>query len=322
MKNGKCCIKAILLIALFAVVLPLQMFAQTSASLSGVVTDASAGVLPGATVTATNTETGVEQNATTNSSGLFNFPALQAGVYRVTARMSGFQSNTVTDVRLRAGSQSNLPFTMTVAGTTTEVEVIATAESMILEAGSSTGTVMQEQLVAELPLVGSNVMDLLNSMGGVIKAEEPIFGASNQSFAGISGGSINVTRDGVAAGELRYNSGVTGTSTINPELVGEFKMILSPVDAELGRGAGQVQVTTRSGGNQFRGSALYLADSVRWLTDNRNADGLWDYGTQIKDPWGYFGYFSTNRNYKHNRVVDCTMEVLSFLKQYIDNNSP
>ena len=69
--------------------------------------------------------------------------------------------------------------------------------------------------------------------------------------------------------------------------------------------------------NQFRGSAIYLADAVNWLMANKNADGLWDWGSQIKDPWGYFGYFSTNRNYKHNRVVDCTMEVLNFLKNIL-----
>lgn len=72
--------------------------------------------------------------------------------------------------------------------------------------------------------------------------------------------------------------------------------------------------------NQFRGSKLYLADSVDWLLSNKNAEGLWDWGSQIKDPWGYFGYFSTNRNYKHNRVVDCTMEILNFLKKYVDHN--
>jgi hypothetical protein len=72
--------------------------------------------------------------------------------------------------------------------------------------------------------------------------------------------------------------------------------------------------------SQFRGSSIYLADTVDWLLANRNADGLWDWGTQIKDPWGYFGYFSTNRNYRHNRVVDCTMEILDFMKKYIDNN--
>ncbi|HBN83731.1 MAG TPA: hypothetical protein DDZ89_07780 [Clostridiales bacterium] len=72
--------------------------------------------------------------------------------------------------------------------------------------------------------------------------------------------------------------------------------------------------------NQFRGSAIYLADSVDWLMGNQNSEGLWDWGTQVKDPWGYFGYFSTNRNYLYNRIVDCTMEILSFLKTYIDHN--
>ena len=48
---------------------------------------------------------------------------------------------------------------------------------------------------------------------------------------------------------------------------------------------------------------------------------IWDYGPQIKDPWGYFGNFSINRKYAHNRVVDCTMEILSFLFKYIENNT-
>ena len=73
--------------------------------------------------------------------------------------------------------------------------------------------------------------------------------------------------------------------------------------------------------NQFRGGARYLSHVVEWLLDNRNKDGIWDYGPQIKDPWGYFGNFSINRKYAHNRVVDCTMEILSFLFKYIENNT-
>lgn len=72
--------------------------------------------------------------------------------------------------------------------------------------------------------------------------------------------------------------------------------------------------------NQFRGSALYLQDAVEWLAAQSKEDGLWDWGPQTKDPWGYFGYFSCNRHYQHNRVVDCSMEILKFLKQYLRNN--
>ncbi len=72
--------------------------------------------------------------------------------------------------------------------------------------------------------------------------------------------------------------------------------------------------------NQFRGSGLYLKDAVAWLIDQAGPDGLWDWGPQVNDPWGYFGYFSCNRHYKHNRVVDGTMEILNFLKKYVDHN--
>jgi len=72
--------------------------------------------------------------------------------------------------------------------------------------------------------------------------------------------------------------------------------------------------------NQFRDSEIYLADAACWLMENQNADGLWDWGGQTNDPWGYFGYFSTTRKFKHNRVVDCSMEVLIFLKKYLENN--
>jgi hypothetical protein len=171
-------------------------------------------------------------------------------------------------------------FDLDVAGITTTVEVTGVAESMLLETGSSTGTVMQEQLVSELPLVGNNVMELLNTMGGVIRAEEPIFGASTQSFAGVTAGAVNITRDGVPANEVRYTSGINPASYLNQELVGEFKMILSPVDAELGRGAGQVQITTRSGSNAFHGSGV-------WNNQNTvlDAEKFEDKRIGVTPPW-------------------------------------
>lgn len=71
--------------------------------------------------------------------------------------------------------------------------------------------------------------------------------------------------------------------------------------------------------SQFKGSDIYLSNAVEWLLSNVNSDGLWDYGPQVNDPWGYFNYFSLTRKYSHNRVVDCTMEVLSFLNRYLSS---
>ena len=73
--------------------------------------------------------------------------------------------------------------------------------------------------------------------------------------------------------------------------------------------------------NQFKGTREYLSETIDWLERSRNQDNLWDFGSQVSfDPWGDRRYFSTNKNYKYNRMVNCTMEVLSVFKKYLDNN--
>ena len=252
-------------------------FGQTAASLSGTVMDISRAVIPGAGVLVINEDTGVETRTTTNNSGVYTLPSLQAGTYRVTVEASGFQRSTRTGVRMGAGSQNNLNFDLAVAGTTTEVEVTASVESMILEAGSSTGSVLQENLVEQLPTFTGSALELVSVMGGVVappQSTNPLFAANDTTFAGVSAQNINITRDGISQNEVRFNSGVQSATRMNTDVVGEFKMILSPVDAELGRGAGQVQVTTRSGTNAFHGSGVWniqntVLDANEWQNKNR-----------------------------------------------------
>lgn len=258
----------------------IHAFGQSSStSLSGTVQDTSGGVLPGATVTATNTQTNVASTTRTNNAGVYNFN-LQPGTYTVSTQMSGFQTSTLTDVRLRAGGQIRLNFELKVAATAIELLVEGSAENLILESSSSTGTILQEEAVAELPLASNDVMDLINIMGGVVKAEDPIFSNNQQTFAGVSARNINVQRDGVTVNDVRYDSGIISPQRINPEMVGEFKMILSPVDAELGRGAGQVQIITKSGGNAFHGSVVWnvqnsALDANEWAYNKRGITPDW-----------------------------------------------
>ena len=259
----------ILAIALLPLLLSANLFGQGASSLGGTVMDVSQAVLPGASVVAINTQTGVETSTAANNAGIYNFPSLQPGVYNVVATMDGFQKATKTDVRLGLAAQIRLNFELVVAGVETEVEVTTSAENLVLESGSSTGTVLAEESVTELPLVSNDVMDLINIMGGVVKAENPIFGNQNQTFAGVPGSNINIQRDGISVNEIRYNSGIVSPSRINTEMVGEFKMILSPVDAEMGRGAGQVQMITKSGANAFHGSGVWniqntALDAYEW----------------------------------------------------------
>jgi hypothetical protein len=72
---------------------------------------------------------------------------------------------------------------------------------------------------------------------------------------------------------------------------------------------------------QIKNTREYLDDAVNWLEVSKNQDNLWDFGPQVSfDPWGACRYFSTGKNHKYNRIVNCTMEVLHVFKKYLDNN--
>jgi hypothetical protein len=251
--------KAFAFIALLLIlVLSAQAFSQSgNASLSGIVTDSSGGVVPGIVVTATNTATGVENSATSNSAGLYSFPSLLPGTYKVNATKTGFQAQTFTDVRLGNAGQVRLNFKLEVAGVATAVEVSIAADRLLLESSSSSGEVLLEQSVKQLPLVNNNALDLVKIASGYIPTGNYINGANEATIAGVSIANLNIQRDGVDVSDVRFPAGIHAPTQINPDLVGEFRLITAPVDAEMGRGNSQIQVQTRSGTNAYHGSAVW-----------------------------------------------------------------
>ncbi|HET9216132.1 MAG TPA: TonB-dependent receptor [Terriglobia bacterium] len=265
-----------------------------TAQLGGVVTDQSGALIPGVTITVTNTDTGVTNNSITNESGAYNFPSLQPGqAYRVTATLPGFQTATVNNLALPASSTNRQNFQLTVAGTATSVDVQTDANAVITAAGASVGDVLPSDRIRGLPLVGNNVLDLLDILPGIRISPA---GEQNNTVGGLGINSINVTRDGLPMRDDRFSAqggtdtfgGYAGgysllaTTTLNPDLIGEVRLILSPVDAELGRGNAQVQITTRSGTNRFSGTAVWNIQNtaLNANTWNRNNDvdssGKWN----------------------------------------------
>jgi hypothetical protein len=257
------------LIAVMLALLPLVVanpgFSQgLYATVTGTVSDASGALIPGVEIKATNRDTGVVSTTITNESGVYNFRDLLPGRYNISAALPGFQTETITDVSLSQNTSSRYNFKLNVASANTQVEIVIAADTIMSQQGGTVGQALNQQTVQSLPVVGNNVLDLITVMAGVenVVATDPptaanAFGRENTTFAGVRADNVMIVRDGIDMNDNRSPNGIYSITTINPDLVGEVRLILAPVDVENGRGNGSIQYTTRSGTNQFRGSAVF-----------------------------------------------------------------
>jgi hypothetical protein len=245
---------------------------QTSnATLGGTVSDPTGALIPGVTITATNTQTGIISTVISNEAGAYQFASLQTGIYRVTAELPGFQKRTYDGVALGVSQQVRLNFRLDVSSVAQSVEVTAGADTLIATTSSSIGTVLPEYKVRDLPLASRNVFDLIMTTAGTQNS-----GTLQGVFAGNRLIGVNTTRDGMNVGEGRYDNGAFSATYTSPDLVEEVRVIVSSADAEAARGSGQVQMTTRSGTNAFRGSVFWTnrnsaLDANSW---RNNLDGV------------------------------------------------
>jgi hypothetical protein len=250
------------------------------ASLSGTVIDISGGVISNTTVTAKNDNTGVVSTTVTNAAGVYSFPRLIFGVYTVRAEQPGFQPKTFTKVLLSAGQQAKLNFQLEVTGVATNIEVNTSAERLLLESSSSVGDALSAEVVQELPLVNRNTLDLVKVMSGVVMTDDATFAANDTTFAGVAATGVNIQRDGVMVNDVRWPTGVNAATRVNPDMVGEFRMVLAPVDAEIGRGNAQIQIATKAGTNEYHGGAV-------WNVQNTALDpNTWENNrNDVTPPW-------------------------------------
>src|SRR4051812_32007959 len=252
-----------LAVVLLCVSIPIAAFAQSSnANISGTVTDAGKAFIPGVTVKATNTQTGVVSTGISNETGTYTIPSLLPGTYKVSAELPGFQTQNYTNVQLGNAAQLRLNFTLQVASLNTSVEVTVEADRLLLSSSSSVGSVLPENTVRDLPNTGvmgnDAVSGLIGTLPGINLSSDLVLAANSTMVAGVSAAFVNVQRDGVDASAAGRNAaGFQPATIMSPDMVGEIRMVTSPVDAELGRGNSQVQVQTRSGTNKYRGALVY-----------------------------------------------------------------
>jgi hypothetical protein len=251
-------VKRFSVVVFVCLVVPFCLQAQTGyARLSGTVSDVLGGRLPGAQMTVQNTALGVTLTTATNEAGLYSFPSLSPGTYQLSAELPGFQKVSYNEVVLEVLAQVSVNIEMRPATLGQDVQVTATVDSPLTATTATVSGVITGVMVRDLPLPARNALGLVLTQGGLL----------GDNFAGARIGTLNVARDGINVMDQRINSGVDSVITLSTDLVDEVRVVTSPADAELGRGSGQVQVSTKSGTNQFHGT---LFESHRNTVLNAN----------------------------------------------------
>ena len=249
-------------------------FAGVTASISGTVKDPSGATITGATITVTNTDTGIAQTQKTNTAGFYSFQSLPLGHYDVQVEQTGFKTFRQTRLVLDVNAAFVVDATLQVGQVSEKIEVSSTALH-VETASTQMGEVIGGNEMTGVPLVSRSYTDLLALQPGVVSQPSHISGAYAGSFisAGfalpqVSGDlnsgaqSVNGMREAangfILNGASAQEAGFSGAGAIpNLDSIAEFRILTNNFDAEYGNySGGQINVITKSGVNSWHGSAF------------------------------------------------------------------
>ena len=251
--------RRILLVGCTWLLLCTPSFGQTLGTITGEVKDASGGVVPGVTVTVVNKATNATRTTTTNEVGLFDFPALPPGPYTVKSELSGFKT-VARELELQVQQTVRVNFTLEL-GTISEMATVTGVSPLVETSNATIGTVIENRRIVELPLNGRNYLQLVAlspnvsaDFAGPGQAGDRQGGTRANQQLSISGQRRefnNYTLDGVDNTDVNFNTYIFLPSV---DALEEFKVQTGVYSAEFGRGASQVNVVTKSGTNNLRGT--------------------------------------------------------------------
>src|SRR5579863_7687304 len=306
--------------------------AGVTASISGTVKDDSGAIIAGATVTATNVETGVAQTQHTNGQGFYSFQSLPLGHYDVQVQQTGFklfrESGVVLDVNAALVVDAVLH-----VGEVKEIVVVSSEAQHVETSSSQLGEVIGSQEMTGVPLVSRSYTDLLALQPGVVSSSSGLSGALAGPFnsTGVvmplvsgdlnAGGlSVNGMREAsngfLLNGATVQEPGFGGTAVIpNLDSILEFRILTNNFDAEYGNySGGQINVITKSGTNKFHGDVFEFLrntdlDAANYFDPGsvRGAYHQNQYGGTIGGPIKRDKIFFF-ADYQGNRVVQAVSE--------------
>ena len=265
---------------------PVPALAQGSptGTLAGTINDPSGGVLPGVTVIARSTQTGLAQQTVSGTEGDWRIPALPAGAYEVAFELEGFKKLVRSGINVEAATTHSVPVTLEVGGLTETVEVIADARLLNPTTAATSRSLTAAELQA-VPTSTRSFTHLLSAEAGVSSDLSPalINGTGNisPSVNGTRTTSTSLFFNGVDATNLTSNEGsLSDNISPAPETLSEVKLQTSMYDASSGRsGGGNFQLVTKSGNQRppLHGELVLLSEAERKIQLQRfffNKDGI------------------------------------------------
>ncbi|MCX6602088.1 MAG: carboxypeptidase regulatory-like domain-containing protein [Acidobacteria bacterium] len=225
--------------------------------MGGSIVDSSSAAVPGASVTVRSLETGVERSVKTSEHGLYVIPALPAGSYSMSIGKAGFQTLNVPKMVMTVDQNATVNLTLTVGVVSESVNVVS--DAVIVDTRTaSLNTVINQKQIAELPLNGRNVLQLMQLTPGTLGGA----GSFNQSATrpetlqvSASGGRGNSTTFVLDGGLHEDPYTQVANVAPNPDAIQEFSFQTNNYSAKFGgRGGGVVNMVTKSGTNEFHGS--------------------------------------------------------------------
>ncbi len=237
-------------------------FAQTVVGrISGTVQDANGAVIPNATVKVINSANNSERTATTDENGFYTITNLPVAIYTIEAEAKGYKKALISGQSVTADARLTVDMKLEVGEVSETVEIVGAAGETVNTTSGEVSRVIDQQQVQNLALNGRNYIQLLSFVPGVALLNDDqlelttSLATNNQSINGNRGQTNNVTIDG--GFNLQSGSNASQINNLGIDYIQEVKIQTSNFSAEYGRNSGaQVSLVTRSGGNDFHGSAF------------------------------------------------------------------
>src|SRR5579885_1851187 len=254
---------------LLAIFIAAPALGQTFGEITGRITDSTGAAVPQANVSVTNVNTNAVRQTLSNESGDYSFPSLPPGVYNLKVERQGFKTEAAQNIQVQVQQTVRLDFALQVGQVSESVEVQASAAQLQAE-NATVGTVIENKRIVEMPLNGRSYLQLVSLAPNVTTLSASAGQAGARQGGDRASQSISVagqrimfdyfTLDGVNNTDPNFNTYVILPSI---DALQEFKVQTGVYPAEFGHNATQINVLTKSGGNQFHGAAFeFLRNDV------------------------------------------------------------